>query len=68
MSFIAFRARAIRVKSTRHVVTTAKKNLNLGSLVKSKIKEHIIERNSCNKKVTDNLINHFVVIKKCLSD
>ena len=73
MSFIAFRARAMRSltyigKSTRHVVITTKKNLNLGSLVKSKIKKHIIERNSCNKKVTDNLMNHFVVVKKCLSN
>ena len=28
-------------KSTRHVVTRAKEHLNLGSLIKSKIKEHI---------------------------
>ena len=46
-------------KSTRHVVTRAKGNLNLGSSVKSKIKEHIIECNLCNKKD---------VIKKCSSD
>ena len=55
-------------KSTRHVVTRAKEHLNLGSSVKSKIKEHIIECSSCNKKDTDSLMNHFGVIKKCVSD
>ena len=62
-------------KSTRHVVTRAnkkqaskKKHLNLGSLLKSKIKEPIIECNFCNKKDTDSLMHHFVVIKKCSSD
>ena len=37
-------------KSTRHVITRAKEHLNLGSSVKSKIKDHIIECNLCNKK------------------
>ena len=55
-------------KSTCHVVTRAKEHLNLGSLVKSKIKEHILECNLCNKKDTDSLMHSFVVIKKCSSD
>ena len=55
-------------KSTHHVVTRAKEHLNLGSLVKSKIKDHIIECNLCNKKDMDSLIHHFSVIKKCSSD
>ena len=38
-------------KSTRHVVTRAKEHLNLGSSVKSKMKDHIIECNLCNKKI-----------------
>ena len=37
-------------KSTYHVITRAKEHLNLGSLVKSKVKEHIIHCNYCNKK------------------
>ena len=37
-------------KSTHHLVTRTKEHLNLGSSVKSKIKEHIIECNLCNKK------------------
>ena len=55
-------------KSTRHVVTRAKEHLNLGSSVKSKMKEHIIKCNLCNKKDMDSLIHRFIVIKKCLSD
>ena len=55
-------------KSTRHVITRAKEHLNLGSSVKSKIKDHIIECNLCNKKDMDSLIHHFSVIKKCSSD
>ena len=55
-------------KSTCHVVTRAKERLNLGSSVKSKMKEHIIEFNFCNKRDTDSLMYRFVVIKKCLSD
>ena len=58
-------------KSTRHVVTRVKEHLNLGSSVKSKIKDHtvyIIECNLCNKKDMDNLIHRFSVIKKCSSD
>ena len=53
-------------KST--LLTRAKENLNLGSSVKSKLKEHISECNLCNKKDTDSLIHCFIVIKKCLSD
>ena len=53
-------------KSTCHVVTRAKEHLNLGSSVKSKIKEHIIEFNLDNN--TDSLIHHFLIIKKCSSD
>ena len=49
-------------KLTHHIVIRAKEHLNLGSSVKSKIKKYIIECNSCNKK------NHFVVIKKCISN
>ena len=52
-------------KSTRHVVTRAKEHLKLGSSVKSKIKEHIIECNLCNKKNMDSLIHRFIIIKKC---
>ena len=55
-------------KSTCHVVTREKEHINLGSSVKSKIKERIIECNFCNKKDTDSLMYDFVVIKKCLSD
>ena len=55
-------------KSTRHVVTRAKEHLNLGSSVKSKIKDHIIECNLCKKKDMDGLIHRFSVIKKCSSD
>ena len=55
-------------KSIHHVLKRAKEHLNLGSSVKSKIKEHIIECNFCNKKDTDSLMYHFVVIKKCSSD
>ena len=55
-------------KSTRHVITRAKEHLNLGSSVKSKIKDHIIECNLCNKKDMDSLIHRFSVIKKCSSD
>ena len=55
-------------KSTRHLLTRAKEHLNLGSSVKSKIKEHISECNLCNKNDTDSLIHCFIVIKKCSSD
>ena len=55
-------------KSTCHVVTRAKEHLNLGSSIKSKIKEHISECNLCNKKDTDSLTRRFIVIKKCSSD
>ena len=55
-------------KSTHHVVTRAKEHLNLGSLVKSKIKDHIIECNLYDKKYMNSLIHRFSVIKKCLSD
>ena len=55
-------------KSTRHVITRAKEHLNLGSSVKSKIKDHIIDCNLCNKKDMDSLIHSFSVIKKCSSD
>ena len=55
-------------KSTRHVVTRAKEHLNLGSSVKSKIKEHIIEYNLYNKKDLDSLIHRFSIVKKCSSD
>ena len=55
-------------KSTRHVVTRAKEHLNLGSSVKSKMKEHISECNLCNKNDTDSSIHRFIVIKKCSSD
>ena len=55
-------------KSTHHLLTRAKEYLNLGSLVKSKIKEHISECNLCNKKDTDSLIHPFIVIRKCSSD
>ena len=55
-------------KSTRHVVTRAKEHLNLGSSIKSKIKDHIIECNLCNKKVMDSLIHRFSVTKKCSSN
>ena len=55
-------------KSTRHVITRAKEHLNLGSSVKSKIKDHIIECNLCNKKDMDGLIHRFSIIKKCSSD
>ena len=55
-------------KSTRHVISRAKEHLNLGSSVKSKIKDHIIECNLCNKKDMDSLIHRFSVIKKCSSD
>ena len=41
---------------------------HLGSSVKSKIRDHIIECNLCNKKNMDSLIHHFNVIKKCLSN
>ena len=40
----------------------------LSSSVKSKIKNHIIECNLCNKKDMDSLIHRFSVIKKCSSD
>ena len=52
-------------KSKHHVVTRAKKHLNLGSSVKSKIKVYIIKCNFCSKKDTNNLMHHFVVTKKC---
>ena len=55
-------------KSTHLVVTREKKHLNLGSSVKSKIKQYIVECCLCNKKDTDSLMHHFVVIKKCSSD
>ena len=57
-------------KSTRHLLIRAKKHLNLGSSVKSKIKEHISECNLRNKKDTNSLIrvHRFIVIKKCSSD
>ena len=55
-------------KSTHHVATRAKEHLNLGSSVKSKIKEHIIECNLCSKKDMDSLIHCFNFIKKCSSD
>ena len=45
-----------------------KEHLNLVFLVKSKIKERIIKCNSRNKKDKDSLMNHFVVIKKSLSN
>ena len=51
-----------------HMVTRAKEHLNIGSSVKSEIKKHIIQGNLVIKKNTDNLIYHFAVIKKCLSD
>ena len=50
------------------MVTRAKEHLNLGSSVKSKIKDHIIECNLCNKKDMDSLMHRFSVIKKCSSD
>ena len=49
------------------MVTRAKDHLNLGSSVKSKIKEHIIECNFWNKKNVYGLMHHFV-IKTCSSD
>ena len=55
-------------KSTRHVVIRTTQHLNLGSSLKSKIKEHILERNLCNKKDRDSLMHRFVVIKKCSLD
>ena len=47
---------------------SAKEHLNVDSSVKSRIKEHILECNLCNKKDMDSLMHHFVVIKKCSSD
>ena len=55
-------------KSTHQMATRAKEHLNLYFLVKSKIKEHIIECHFCNRKDTNSLMHHFVVKKKCLSD
>ena len=56
------------VSQTRHVIIRANEHLNLSSLVKSKIKEHFIVCNSCNKKEADSLVNDFAIIKKCLYD
>ena len=55
-------------KSTCHLLTRTKEHLNLGSSVKSKIKEHISEYILCNKKDTDSLRHRFRVIKKCSTD
>ena len=65
---IAFNNTFFYLTFDRRLRTRAKKHLNLGSLVKNKIKEHIIKYNSCSKKDMDSLMNYFVVIKKCLSD
>ena len=49
-------------------MTRTKEHLNLGSSVKSKIKEHISECILCNKKDTDSFRHRFSVIKKYSSD
>ena len=50
------------------MVARAKEHLNLGSSVKSKIKDHIIECNLCNKKDMNGLLHCFSAIKKYSSD
>ena len=49
-------------------ITRIKENLNFDFSVKSKIKKMLLNAIFFNKKDTNNLMNHFVVIKKRSSD
>ena len=49
--------------TTRHLITRAHKHLNLNSIAKTAVKDHIYSYSHCSK--TDLSVSKFEVIKKC---